>query len=55
MQFKSSFEKDKLSILKLECFGARTEDERQCKSLFEVGCKPAETIKSLDSGNSIWL
>ena len=31
MQFKSSVEKDKLSALKLECSGARTEDERQCK------------------------
>ena len=31
MQFKSSVEKDKLSALKLECPGTRTEDERQCK------------------------
>ena len=36
-QFKSSVEKDKLSALKLECSGVRTEDERQCKWLFEVG------------------
>ena len=31
MQFKSLAGKDKLSALKLECSGARTEDERQCK------------------------
>ena len=31
MQFKSSVEKDKLLTLGLECSGARTEDERQCK------------------------
>ena len=33
MQFKSLAGKDKLSALKLECSGARTEDERQCKWL----------------------
>ena len=51
MQFKSSTEKDKLSTLKLECSGGKTEDERQCKWLFNP-YKPAETINLLHSGNS---
>ena len=36
MQFKSSVEKDKLLTLKLECSGARTEDERQIKWLLKL-------------------